>query len=63
MPKFPKREADIKALAIAMAFGYWNYAADFLSADYFALSTVYSAYHSAKNAQTVALTAAQVATD
>ncbi len=63
MPKFPKRQADIEALALAMAFGYWNHLADFPSADFFTLSTVYSAYNTAKNAQTEALAAAQVATE
>jgi len=63
MPKFPKRQADIEALAIAMIFGYWNHAADFPSTNFFALSTAYSAYNTAKNAQTEALAAAQVATE
>jgi len=63
MPKFPKRQADIEALALAMAFGYWNHHADFPSANSFALSTVYSAYNTAKNAQTEALAAAQVVTE
>ena len=63
MPKFPKREADIKALSIAMMYGYWNHAADFPSADFSALLTAHNNYHTARDAQTVALAAAQVATE
>ena len=63
MPKFPKREADIEALALAMAFGYWNHLADFPSANFFALSGAYSAYNTANKAQTEAVAAAQVATE
>ena len=63
MPRFPKRQADIEALAVAMGFGYWNHAADFPSADFSGLMTANNDYSTAKNAQTEALAAAQVATD
>ena len=63
MPNFPKREADVEALALAMLFGYWNHGADFPSADFPALLTANNNYHTARNAQTGALAAAQVATE
>jgi hypothetical protein len=63
MAKFPKRQADIEALALAMIYGYWNHAADFPSADFSPWSPEYSTYNTAKNAQTEALAAAQVATE
>jgi len=63
MPKFPKRQADIEALALAMLYGYSNHFADFPSADTFALISTYSEYTSDKDAQTEALAKAQIATD
>ncbi len=65
MPKFPKREADILALCDAMITGYIAHAADFPS--YFDGPPwpliKRAAYVAAKNVQTNALAAAQVATE
>ena len=63
MAKFPKREADILALANAMFAGYIAHAADFPSHGGPGLPTTRSQYMTAKNAQTEALAAAQVATE
>lgn len=63
MPKFPKREADILALANAMLAGYATHAADFPSRARKPLLIKRAQYLAAKNAQTEALAAAQVATD
>ncbi len=63
MPKFPKRQADIEALAVVMIVGYWNHAADFPSTEVDALSMAYSTYYNVKIAQIQALAAAQVATE
>ena len=61
--QFPKAEADVVALANAMAAGYAAHAADFPSADAVSLSTALSDYITAKTAQVDALGAAQVATE
>jgi len=63
MPRFPKRQADIEALAIAMGFGYLSHPADFPSSDFPGLSAAYSTYSTARDSQTEALAAAQIATD
>ena len=63
MAQFPKAEADVSALALSMMAGYPAHAADFPSADTAALSTAFGAYMSAKNTQTDAIAAAQVATE
>lgn len=63
MPRFPTRQADIRALAIAMMFGYWNHAADFPSADFPALSAALIGYNIARDAQAEAVAAAQIATE
>ena len=63
MPKFPKREADILALANAMYAGYIAHAADFPSRSTFAIAISRIRYLNARKAQTEALAAAQVATD
>jgi len=63
MPKFPKREADILALADAMLAGYDAHAVDFPSSERIALLFGRYAYINAKNDQTDALAAAQVATE
>ncbi len=63
MAQFPKAEADVSALATSMMAGYSTHAADFPSADIPALGTAYSAYYNARNAQTDAMAAAQVATE
>ncbi len=63
MPKFPKREADILALANAMIAGYAAHAGDFPSHTGSGLPRRRGWYLSAKNAQTEALAAAQIATD
>ena len=59
MPKFPKREADIRALCDAMIGGYPVHTADFPSSTWWFLPIKRGLYIAAKNAQT----AAQVATD
>ncbi|GAH78638.1 unnamed protein product, partial [marine sediment metagenome] len=63
MPKFPKREADILALAGAMLAGYDTHAADFPSCERIWLLFGRLAYANAKNDQTDALAAAQIATE
>ena len=63
MPKFPKREAGILALVQAMINGYAAHAADFPSSIVFLLLVFRGSYITAKNAQTEAMAAAQVATD
>ena len=63
MPKFPKREADIFALAHRMLDGFVLHQADFPSFNFNLLSGKYRFYRSRKKAQTEALAAAQVATD
>lgn len=64
MPKFPKREADILALADAMIAGYTVHGADFPShAPGLAFKARRLGYLTAKDAQTEALAAAQVATE
>jgi len=63
MPKFPKREADIDALAHRMLDGYVLHQADFPSFSYNPLKGKFSAFIYYKRAQTEALAAAQVATD
>jgi len=63
MAQFPNAEADVAALVMAMTAGYAAHAADFPSADTITLSTAQSAYLIAKNAQTDAMAAAQVATE
>lgn len=62
MPKFPKREADILALANAMLAGYAAHAADFPSHIGWGLIIMRFQYMFAKNTQTEALAAAQIAT-
>ena len=63
MPKFPKREAEIVALARRMLDGYALHLAEFPSVNYFALSGKTSAFIYYKRAQTESLAAAQVATE
>ena len=63
MPRFPKREADILALADAMLAGYSVHAADFPSSQGAMLVISRFGYSNAKNDQTDALASAQVATD
>jgi len=63
MPKFPKREADIDALARRMLDGFLLHQADFPSFNYNPLKGKLSAFIYYKRAQTEALAAAQVATD
>jgi hypothetical protein len=63
LPKFPKREADILALANAMEAGYIAHLADFPSNEWALLKIKRLLYTNASNAQTEALAAAQVATD
>ena len=63
MAQFPRAEADIAALATSMIAGYAAHAADFPSVDLLALEVAYGSYAVAKNAQTDAMAAAQVATE
>jgi hypothetical protein len=64
MPKFPKREADILALCEAMIAGYAAHPADFPSRTPGPLLTARRGqYVAAKNTQTGALAAAQIATE
>ena len=63
MPRFPKRESDILALADAMFAGYIAHPADFPSHGGPGLPITRAWYMTAKNDQTDALAAAQVATD
>jgi len=64
MPKFPKREADILALANAMLAGYAAHPADFPSHVGSPWLLIRRAHYLAtKNTQTDALAAAQVATE
>jgi len=63
MAQFPKAEADVSALAMSMMAGYSAHVADFPSANIPALGTAYSAYYTARNAQTDAMAAAQIATE
>ncbi len=65
MPRFPKREADIVALADAMIAGYAAHAADFPSHTGIPPWVIITRaqYLTAKNDQTDALAAAQIATD
>ena len=63
MPRFPNREADILALADVMLIGYNAHAADFPSSQGAMLVIWRFGYSNAKNDQTDALAAAQVATD
>ena len=60
MPQFPRKEADVVALANAMVAGYTAHAADFPSSDVASLSTTLGDYSTAKTAQTDAMAAAQV---
>ena len=63
MPRFPKREADIVALADAMIAGYNAHAVDFPSSQGMAVAFARMFYINAKNDQTDALAVAQIATD
>ena len=63
MAQFPKAEADVVALVTSMMAGYSAHAVDFPSHDPMALAIAHSAYATAKNAQTDAMAAAQVATE
>jgi hypothetical protein len=63
MPKFPKREADILALVDLMWAGYKAHQDDFPSARRPRLMAARNAYVTARDAQTEALAAAQVATE
>jgi len=63
MAQFPKAEADVAALTMSMLAGYTAHPADFPSADSAALDVAYNNYVVAKNAQTDAMAAAQVATE
>ena len=63
MPKFPKREADIEALALTMFTGYVAHVADFPSANKGGLFLALKAYRQAREADIDARAAAQVATE
>jgi hypothetical protein len=61
MPNFPRREADVVALANAMAAGYTAHAADFPSADSAGLTRALDKYNNAKAAQIEAMGLSRVA--
>jgi hypothetical protein len=63
MPNFPRKEADVVALANAMVAGYGAHALDFPSSDAVGLTTALTDYNTTKTAQTDALAVAQVATE
>ena len=63
MPKFPKREADIEALALTMFTGYVAHVADFPSANKGELFLALKGYREAREADIDARAAAQVATE
>lgn len=63
MPKFPKRQADILALANAMLAGYFAHAPDFPSVGMIELFLAIKGYRNAKKAHVDALAVAQVATE
>ena len=63
MAQFPKAEADVSALAMSMMAGYGAHALDFPSADPIGLTAAFGAFTGAKNTQTDALAAGQVATE
>jgi hypothetical protein len=63
MPNFPRREADVVALANAMAAGYKAHTADFPSADPAALTRILGEYNRAKTAQISIMGLAQTATE
>ena len=63
MPKFPKREADILALADAMFAGYFAHGAYFPSVSWIGLFLAIKDYRNVKKAQVNALAVAQVATE
>jgi len=63
MAQFPNAEADVVALANAMAAGYAAHALDFPSADALGLTTALTDYSTTKTAQVDAMAAAQVATE
>ena len=63
MPKFPKREADILALADAMFAGYFAHGAYFPSVSWIGLFLATKDYRNVKKAQVNALAVAQVATE
>ncbi len=63
MAQFPRTEADVTVLVQEMIAGYTAHVADFPSADTIGLTAAQAAYITAKNDQTDALAAAQVATE
>jgi len=63
MPKFPKRQADIEALALTMLAGYVAHIADFPSANKSGLFLALKGYREAQEADIDARAAAQVATE
>jgi hypothetical protein len=62
MPKFPKTEAEVVALAETMVAGYTAHAADFPSVTVAQLSTALSTYKSQRQSQENAKGQAQIAT-
>ncbi len=63
MPTFPRKEADVVALANAMAAGYGAHLSDFPSADSATLTRMLGEYNKAKNTQINAMGLAQAATE
>lgn len=63
MPRFPRRQAEVIALADAMIAGYTANPADFPNADLPALQAARGAYQTGRDAQTEAMGQAQLKTD
>lgn len=63
MPRFPKKEADVVALADAMIAGYAANPGDFPNADLAALQTARDQYQTDKDAQLDAQAKAQLSTE
>ena len=63
MPRFPRREAEVIALADAMIAGYTANPADFPNADVPALQAARDAYQTARDEQTESMGRAQLKTD
>ncbi len=63
MPKFPTRQADIKAMAYSIAMGAQNHNVDFPNIDVFEIVGAINLYVFTRNAQNQARAAAKLATE
>ena len=63
MPKFPTRQADIKAMAYSIAMGAWNHNVDFPNIDVLEIVGAINLYVFTRNAQNQARAAAKLATE